>query len=93
MQVLDTVSNLAQLSTRFRRTGPEGERRPGMLGQLETRLTGVVVAALKEAFDRDRVRMDLERAQFEAERTARGGSAPRRGFAVRRRSAPSHRSG
>ncbi len=68
MQVLDTVSNLAQLSARFRRTGPEGDPRPGMLGQLETRLTGVVVAALKEAFDRDRVRMDLERAQFEAER-------------------------
>jgi hypothetical protein len=36
--------------------------------QLETRLAGVVVAALKEAFDRDRARMDLERTQMEAER-------------------------
>jgi len=68
LQILDTVGNLAQLSGRFRRTGPEGEPRPGMLGQLETRLAGVVVAALKEAFDRDRARMDFERAQFEAER-------------------------
>jgi len=68
LQILDTVGNLAQLSGRFRRTEPEVEPRPGMLGHLETRLAGVVVAALKEAFDRDRVRMDLERAQFEAER-------------------------
>src|SRR5262249_17207458 len=38
------------------------------LGAIETRLTGVVVAALKEAFDRDRDRMELERAQIDAER-------------------------
>ena len=31
-------------------------------------LTGVVVAALKEAFDRDRARLDLERAQLEEQR-------------------------
>ncbi len=35
---------------------------------LEARLAGVVVAALKEAFDRDKVRMDLERETIEAER-------------------------
>src|SRR5919109_4891094 len=40
----------------------------GALGQMETRLTGVLVAALKEAFDRDRARMDLEREHVEAER-------------------------
>ena len=69
MQVLDTVSNLAQLTGRFKRTEATAEPRgTGVIGQLETRLTGVVVAALKEAFDRDRARMDLERAQFEAER-------------------------
>jgi hypothetical protein len=33
--------------------------------QLEATLTNVVVAALKEAFDRDRARLDLERAQLE----------------------------
>ena len=72
MRVLDTVSGLIQMSGRFRR--PETDLQApsaggGPLGQLETRLAGVVVAALKEAFDRDRVRMDLERSQMEAERT------------------------
>lgn len=41
---------------------------PGALGGLETRLAGVVVAALKEAFDRDTRRLELEREQLEAER-------------------------
>jgi hypothetical protein len=73
MRVFDTLTNLAELSGRFRRGGGDPLSGPpastgGVLGQLETRLAGVVVAALKEAFDRDRVRMDLERAQFEAER-------------------------
>jgi hypothetical protein len=37
-------------------------------GQLEAGLAGVVVAALKEAFDRDSVRMEMERSQIDAER-------------------------
>src|SRR5437660_3639624 len=37
-------------------------------GHLETRLAGVVVAALREAFDRDTRRLELEREQIEAER-------------------------
>jgi hypothetical protein len=40
----------------------------GLGGQLETRLTNVVVAALKEAFDRDHARLELERAQLDEER-------------------------
>jgi hypothetical protein len=72
MRVFDTVSNLAQLSGRFRRSAAGAEdTAPGplaQLGHLETRLTGVVVAALKEAFDRDRARLDLERAHLDAER-------------------------
>jgi hypothetical protein len=36
-------------------------------GPLEARLAGVVVAALKEAFDRDSRRLELERDQLEAE--------------------------
>ena len=72
MQVLDAVSGLVQMSGRFRRNAPGDLTVPpaagGPLGQLETRLAGVVVAALKEAFDRDRARMDLERAQMDAER-------------------------
>jgi hypothetical protein len=37
-------------------------------GSLEARMTGVVVAALKEAFDRDAKRLELERDQAERER-------------------------
>jgi hypothetical protein len=71
MRVLDTLTGLAQLTGRVR--GPaEPQGGPlvpgGAIGQLETRLAGVVVAALKEAFDRDRARMDLERTQMESER-------------------------
>ena len=40
----------------------------GLAGQIETRLASVVVAALKEAFDRDHARLELERAQIEEER-------------------------
>jgi hypothetical protein len=35
---------------------------------MEARLAGVVVAALKEVFDRDSVRLEMERAQIDAER-------------------------
>ena len=38
------------------------------LGGLEARLAGVVVAALKEAFERDTHRLELEREQLAAER-------------------------
>jgi hypothetical protein len=71
MRVLDTVSGLVQLTTRSSRDTPgdpagldAGVRQAG---PLEARLAGVVVAALQEAFDRDRARMDLERSQVEAE--------------------------
>lgn len=40
----------------------------GALGQIETRLASVVVAALREAFDRDSRRLELEREQIELER-------------------------
>lgn len=68
LKVFDAVSTVAQMTGRFRK-GDAIEPSPlGAPGQLEARLAGVVVAALKEAFDRDRVRMDLERAQLDAER-------------------------
>jgi hypothetical protein len=73
MRVIDTVGNLAQLAGRARKPPEPGSDLAsaapgGPLAQLETRLAGVVVAALKEAFDRDRARMDLERTHLEAER-------------------------
>lgn len=65
MKILDTVSTLAQVGAQFRK--PTDLAQGG--GTLEHRLAGVVVAALKEAFDRDRARMDLERETLEAERS------------------------
>ena len=71
MRVIDTVGGLAQMTGKLRprqsgeSVATTGEPGPG---SLEARLAGVVVAALKEAFDRDRARMDLERAQLESER-------------------------
>jgi hypothetical protein len=46
----------------------QGPAAAGLAGQLEARLTNVVVAALKEAFDRDHARLELERAQLEEQR-------------------------
>jgi hypothetical protein len=66
MKILDTVSTLVQVGAQFRRPT---DLAPGAPGSLEHRLAGVVVAALKEAFDRDRARMDLERETLEAERS------------------------
>ena len=40
----------------------------GLAGQIEARLSTVVVAALKEAFDRDHARLELERQQLEEQR-------------------------
>ena len=75
MRVLDTVNGLAQLTGRFRRPQADAEADllapptgRGPIGALETRLAGVLVAALKEAFDRDSTRLEMERSQIDAER-------------------------
>lgn len=77
MRVLDTLAGLVQLSRPLRRseveepTGLQAAAGPaggGALGQLEARLAGVMVAALKEVFDRDTARLELERSQIEADR-------------------------
>jgi len=73
LQILDTVIDLTALARR-RSPRPPDEPREHLaagsraVGQLETRLAGVVVAALKEAFDRDSRRLELEREQQERER-------------------------
>jgi hypothetical protein len=41
---------------------------PGVRGYLETRLANVLVVALKEAFDRDHARLELERAELDEQR-------------------------
>ena len=80
MGVLDTLGGLVQVARRFTQGAAGGGPTQSVggalsqpdatrgLGQLETRLAGVVVAALKEAFDRDSARMEMERAQLDAER-------------------------
>src|SRR5207244_4799349 len=75
LRILDTLIGVTDLarSRRMRSMASENETLqqadPGRaLGGLETRLAGVVVAALKEAFDRDTRRLELEREQLEAER-------------------------
>jgi hypothetical protein len=77
-RVLDTVSGLAEIAGRLagsraqasERSAPTAAGGAGALGPaglVEARLAGVVVAALKEAFDRDSARLELERARQEGE--------------------------
>jgi hypothetical protein len=74
LRVVNSVLGLTEIVREVRGRAGDGAQQeqltPGgpALGALETRLAGVVVAALKEAFDRDHQRMELERSQIEAER-------------------------
>ena len=75
LSIVDTLIGITDIAVRRRAPAPEPEhelrlddRSGGPLGGLEARLAGVVVAALKEAFDRDTRRLELERAELEAER-------------------------
>jgi hypothetical protein len=73
----DTVMALRDAARKFTAAGStrppdtslsQSAAAQGLAGQIETRLTNVVVAALKEAFDRDHARLEFERAQLEEER-------------------------
>jgi hypothetical protein len=79
LQIIDAVIGLTDLA-RSRKIGKmaQASQAPADLqqqleaagrgGALDTRLAGVVVAALKEVFDRDSHRLDLEREQLAVER-------------------------
>lgn len=77
-KAVDALVALREATRRFTRTDREQPSEPsepappaavqGLAGQIETRLTNVVVAALKEAFDRDHARLELERSHLEEER-------------------------
>lgn len=75
-RAFDAVMAFRAAAKRFsapsRSPGPEQQTEPaapqGFVGHLENRLTSVLVAALKEAFDRDHARLELERAQLDEER-------------------------
>ena len=77
LRVLDALIGVTDIarSRRIAKLRDENDSRQldsklpaGPPGGLETRLAGVVVAALKEAFERDAHRLDLERERMEAER-------------------------
>jgi hypothetical protein len=75
-RAFDAAIALREAAKRFKGEPPASESSltttspPGsaLVGQIETRLTNVVVAALKEAFDRDHARLELERAQLDEQR-------------------------
>jgi hypothetical protein len=75
LQLIDAALGVANFA-RGRAARPDPAEPPGQLaesgggalGHLEARLAGVVVAALREAFDRDTRRLELEREQMESER-------------------------
>lgn len=78
-KAFDTAVALGELAKRMSTQAPRTATPPPdasdlaqsatsrLAGQLETRLTNVVVAALKEAFERDHARLELERVQMEAQ--------------------------
>ena len=72
LRLIDAALGMTDVARRLRagREAPPTEMTPGTApgGPLEARLAGVVVAALKEAFDRDSRRLELEREHIEAER-------------------------
>jgi hypothetical protein len=72
LRIFDAVLGLGDLARVVRRPPPAavdgGLTTTPAAHALEKTLTGVVVAALKEAFDRDHQRLELERERLEAER-------------------------
>lgn len=77
MTALDAVSSLRDAARRYKAATarppyeanlPQTTGGQALGGQMEARLTNVVVAALKEAFDRDHARTELERSHLEEER-------------------------
>jgi hypothetical protein len=67
LRILNAAIGVTDLARRVTR-GPDDQLAAAPGGPLEARLAGVVVAALKEAFDRDSRRLELERDHIEAER-------------------------
>lgn len=75
LQLIDAALGLANFARGRKAVGAGEDPQQQQLetasrapGGLEARMAGVVVAALKEAFDRDTRRLELEREQLAAER-------------------------
>ena len=78
-RALNALGTVAEATKYFRGSGPPPDQSPAKTEPaepLETRLASVLVAALREAFDRDRARFDLER-DFHENEVARKESALR----------------
>jgi hypothetical protein len=72
-KAFDAVMAFREATRRFKGEPPpetalSATAAQGIAGQVEARLTNVVVAALKEAFNRDHARLELERAQLDEQR-------------------------
>ena len=76
-KVAQTIFGIADVSRRVLNPTEAARRQPGsdlesagggLLGHVEARLTGVVISALKEAFNRDAARLDAERAALDNQR-------------------------
>jgi hypothetical protein len=65
--VLGATDVMRWAKNRAAAPGPGAVDRPAAAG-IEARLAGVVVAALREAFDRDHQRLEIERQRIEEER-------------------------
>ena len=81
LRAAETLAHIGQAVARVRAPSsavavPEEDEEPSremtsgtrLFGQMEARLAGVLVSALKEAFDRDRAHLEMEREQIEHER-------------------------
>jgi hypothetical protein len=73
VKAFDTVMTLRHVAKAITGSAPRAELThdeplSGPMDRIETRLTNVVVAALKEAFDRDRARLEIERAHIDEQR-------------------------
>ena len=76
IKAFDTVMALRDVARRVKGPSAPAGNAGGLMQspgggigtQIEARLTNVVMAALKEAFDRDHARLELERAQLEEQR-------------------------
>jgi len=71
LQLIDAALGIANFARGRKALAPSADQQlevGGRSGSLDARLPAVVVAALKEAFDRDSRRLQLEREQLEAER-------------------------
>jgi len=67
LRIIDGVLGATDL-VRWVKGKPPEDALAGGTSRLEARLAGVVVSALKEAFDRDHQRLELERQRLEEER-------------------------